>query len=185
MVSNKKHMNINIGYSSSNHEYQWIWYLYDISLIIPSSLLQSVSVVSPYLLARSLHPESLPPRSRQGGTQICHWFGNMINPSKYSDDINPSPLRLVDHLTVFSSRAIDPLSSSQCERPELFVPLPSMRPVVAGKNYERKAFPQLWREPLVGWWWLRGLENHDHVEFEPIGINKYWDIRRYSIIGWW
>ena len=50
--------------------------------------------------------------------------------------VNP----LVNHLgCIFFGAWVTCPPISQCERPELFVPLPSMRPVMAGKNYERKA----------------------------------------------
>ena len=72
----------------------------------------------------------------------------------------------------------------QCERPDLFQPLPHMRPVVAGKNYERKVtlpFDTTVAHKTFGWSGsLRLREQMRKLELYKFGevAQVCWDILR-------
>lgn len=73
--------------------------------------------------------------------KVMEEFRNLGYKPKNEEEIQENPWSDVSNL-----------ERIKCERPELFVPLPSMRPVVAGKNYERKApCPECKAEPQHGW----------------------------------
>jgi len=73
--------------------------------------------------------------------KVMEEFRNLGYKPKNEEEVQENPWSEVSNL-----------ERIKCERPDLFQPLPHMRPVVAGKNYERKGqCPECKAEPQNGW----------------------------------
>eukprot|EP00435_Cladocopium_sp_Y103_P049838 s255_g15.t1 len=118
---------------------------------------------------------------RMGWEAALQQFGNKRSAGLFFWGVAGDPDFLEDEIQENPWSDVSNLERIKCERPELFVPLPSMRPVVAGKNYERKApCPECKAEPQHGWgnMYCPKCGHADGMIRACLANNKHYDLHK-------